>query len=63
MHFQSKWRDFESHRGSLVLMKGVRSKRNLYALQVGSGILGHKSDDDLFWSRRVTYKDDKSIGL
>ena len=44
-------------------MKGVRSKRNLYALQVGSGILGHKSDDDLFGSRRVTYKDDKSIGL
>ena len=31
-------------RGS-VLMKGVKSKSNLYELQVSCGSLGHKSDD------------------
>ena len=51
-------------RGSMVLMKGVRSKRNLYELQVDCGSLGHKGvDDSVFGSRRVTFADDKSIGL
>ena len=51
-------------RETLVLMKGIRSKRNLYELQVGCGSLGHKSDDGVvFGSKRVTFEDDKSVGL
>ena len=34
-------------RGSLVLMKEIMSKRNLYELQVYCGSLGHKSVDPL----------------
>ena len=34
-------------RGSMVLMKGIRSKRNLYELQVDCGSLGHKSENDV----------------
>ena len=51
-------------RRSLLLMKGKRSKRKLYELQVGSGSLGHKSDDGVaFGSKRVTFEDSKSVGL
>ena len=40
-------------------MKGIRSKRKLYELQVGCGSLGHKSDDGVvFGSKRVTFEDD-----
>ena len=45
-------------------MKGVRSKSNLYELQVRCGNLGHKSENDVvFGSKRLTFKDDKNTGL
>ena len=51
-------------RRSMVLMKGVRSKRNLYELQVDCGSLGHKSENGVvFGSKRITFEDDKSIKL
>ena len=51
-------------RESMVLMKGIRSKRNLHELQVRCGSLGHKSENGVVLrSKRVTFEDDKSFGL
>ena len=43
--FKASGRVLKVIRRSLVLMKRIRSKRNLYELQVDCGSLGHKSVD------------------
>ena len=51
-------------RRSLVIIKDLRSKRNLYELQVGSGSLGHKGDNGVVCrSKRIIFDDGKNIGF
>ena len=43
-------------RGSMFLIKGLKSKRNLYELQVGCDSLSHKSENGVvFGSKRLTF--------